>query len=198
MRHKHAIFIVLTCCGFVGAFLGGRLTANGGRKVTASREKEETIEVLVARKEIPVGVRIDETNFAEYVEAARFLKSSVPPDIVNQVDEIKGKKLNRTLKQGNYFAADDLSAVVDVRLPEGKFQFAIKLNEIFALPQSGDKVDAVLVASSPDGQTDERVILRNLLVLGLDTTAPRGGSTRRFYSAGVVVTSDEALILAAA
>jgi len=196
MKSKNvALMAVAIGCGLVAAFLTAKLS--GG-------SSPETIDVIVAKKELPVGTLLDEKELENLVGTQKLPKASVPPDIINNLEELKNKKLNRTLKTGNYFAVGDVGADSGIKLPEGMMKYSVKMDGVKAVAgfvNPGDKVDVLLTEPQPSGKTKSGVFLSNMLVLAVDTRARRtegGEAVQQVNSVSLAVTPEEALTLSSA
>jgi Flp pilus assembly protein CpaB len=196
MKSKNmTLMIVAIGCGLVAAFLTARLSGGSG---------PEMIDVIVAKKELPVGTLLDEKEFDNYVTQAKFLKTNVPQDVITNPEDLKGKKLNRTLKPGNFFAAGDVGADNGIRLPDGMYKYSIKIDMVKAASgfiQPGDHVDVILTEPLPNGKAKSGMMLRDMLVLSVDTRARRteaGESVQQVNSVSLAVTSEQALFLSSA
>ncbi len=162
---------------------------------------EERVEVVVAKKELPVGTILEEKDFDTYLAMMKFPKSGLPPDVIVDAEELKGKKLTRTLRQGNYFSAADVTADVGIKLPEGKYKYAIRqdgtIETNFLAP--GDHVDILSTKTLGDGKTQSSIVLKNLLIVAIDTPSSRGREINPLkFVVCVAVTPEESLILSSA
>lgn len=197
MKSKNmTLMVVAIGCGLVAAFLTARLSGGSG---------PETVDVLVAKKELPVGTLLDEKDLEEMIVVSKLPKASLPPDLITNKDDLKGKKLNRTLKPGNYFAPGDVGPDSGIKIPEGMIKYAVKVDGVKAVAgfvQPGDHVDVQLTESMPNGGAKSGFVLRDVLVLAVDTTGRRfeGGTEARAQvgSVSVAVTPKDSLYLSAA
>jgi len=173
MKSKNmALMVVAIGCGLVAAFLTAKLSGGSG---------PEMVDVIVAKKELPVGTVLDEKELDNFLSMTKMPKGSVPPDIINNQEELKGKRVNRTLKIGNYFAAGDVGADSGIKIPEGMFKYAIKTDGVKAVAgflQPGDRVDVLLTEATSNGKAKTGYILRNMLVLAVDTASRRREGTQ--------------------
>src|SRR5262245_33364948 len=102
MKQKNlAMLGVAVGCGLVAAVAVAKLSASGSRG-------QETAKVLVAKKDIPLQTKLEEKELDNYFAWADLPKALVPPDAVTDIEQAKGKSLNRTLKQGNALSLTDL------------------------------------------------------------------------------------------
>ncbi len=148
MKSKNmTLMVVAIGCGLVAAFLTARLS--GG-------SSPDKVEVIVAKKDLPVGTILEEKEMENLLGTIKFEKGTLPPDVIMNAEELKGKKLTRTLKQGNYFSATDVGTDSGIKIPEGMFQYAIKSDNVKAVAgfvQAGDKVDVILTETGSERQS---------------------------------------------
>ena len=133
------------------------------------------VEVLVAKKELPVGTLLEEKELENMVGVAKFPKSTLPSDVVMKVEDLKGKKLSRTLKANNFFSQGDVGADNGIKIPDGMFKYGLKTDLVkggCGFLQAGDHVDVVLTETSHNGKVKSSMFLRDMLVLAVDDAAP--------------------------
>ncbi len=174
MKSKNVILMVVAVgCGLVAAVLTARLSGSSG---------PDMVDVWVAKKELPVGTILEEKELENLLMQTKMPRASVPQDIVNTLDELKGKRVNRTLKPNNYFATTDVGPDDGIKIPGGKFKAAIRCDAVKGgggFVQPGNKVDIILTEALPNGKAKSGVILYNMLVLAVDTnTRPAEGSAQ--------------------
>jgi len=183
-------------CGLVAAFLTSKLGAGNN--------SPEMVEVVVAKKELPIGTLLDEKDFAEVLTKAPFSRNNVPPDIINNTDELKGKRLSRTLRAGNYFAPSDVNGGGGIPLPTGCYMYAIRLDAVRAAAgfvKPGDKVEVLALQHAPNNANlvRSRLILSDMLCVAVDIhdRRPEGGgpAIATISSVSLAVTPDQAKLL---
>lgn len=197
MKSKNmTLMVVAIGCGLVAAFLTAKLSGGGG---------PEMVDVIVAKKELPVGTILEEKDIDSMVAMAKFPKATVPPDTMQNIEDLKGKRVNRTLKTGNFFAAGDVGNDDGIKLPEGMYKYAIKTDSVRSaggFVQPGNKVDVLLTEQTQNGKAKSGVILVDMLVLAVDQAArPTEGSTTgraQMQSVSLAVSHDQSLILSSA
>lgn len=197
MKSKNmTLMVVAIGCGLVAAFLTAKLSGGSG---------PEMVDVIVAQKELTVGTTLDEKEISNMIGTKKYPKDSLPPDVVLNVEELKGKRLNRTLKQGNYFSQGDVSPDSGIKLPEGMSKYSVKMDGVRAVTgfvQPGDHVDIILTESQASGKAKSGVILRDMLVLAMDTRSNRAEGNQQgaqtINSVSLAVTPKQALILSSA
>ena len=197
MKSKNmTLMVVAIGCGLVAAFLTARLSSSSG---------PEMVDVWVAKKEITVGTVLDEKEFESLVVKTKMPKESLPQDVITNENDLKGKRVNRTLRPGNYFAPNDISAERAVPLPEGMVQAAIKTDVVRSAGGSvdaGKRVDIVLTETMKNGERKSSVIMYDMLILQVDqhqrpTEGPAGGR-QQVGSVSLAVTVPQSQVLALA
>lgn len=196
MKSKNmTLMVVAIGCGLVAAFLTAKLSGGGG---------PEMVDVIIAKKELIVGTVLDEKELENMIGTQKVQKTNLPPDIINNADELKGKKLNRTLKMGNFFSAGDVGADNGIKLPEGLSKYSIKIDGVSAVSgfvNPGDKVDVILTESMANGKAKSGIFLRDMLVLAVDATQNRregGQAQAQVNSVSMAVTPEQSLVLSSA
>jgi pilus assembly protein CpaB len=171
---KTVLMAVAIGCGLVAAFLTSRLGAGGN--------SPDMIDVIVAKKELPIGTRLEEKDFNEILTKAPFARASLPPDVILDPEQLKGKRISRTLRAGNFFSPADVSANAGIPLPAGTFMYAIRMDVVraaagFVMP--GAHVDILALQRHPQdaSKVRSRLILKDMLVVAVDINdrRPEGG-----------------------
>lgn len=209
-----ALFLALAG-GTAAAFFVGRQTIGRPRDAAPApaprpetpREPErpavKLIDVIVAKKDLPVGTVLDERQLDDLVTRAEFPPASVPAGVVNDLDDLKGKRLTRTVRQGNFFAAADLTTSKPAAvMPKDSFAYSLRVNPAagpgagFIVP--GGRVDVLLVEKGVDARAKARVLVSNLLVIAVDTVSrpSEGPANAAVSTITLAVTRDQALTLA--
>src|SRR5262245_31665985 len=103
-RPKRPLLIVAaSVCAVVGfLMIGVERTSDPGRGA-------DTIRVLVAKKDLPVQTRLDSKELDNLLTWADMPRNLVPPDAIVNLEDVKDKELNRTLKTGHPVAFRDLN-----------------------------------------------------------------------------------------
>jgi pilus assembly protein CpaB len=143
------------------------------REVEAARRAAagETIELVVAAAEIPIGTRIDHSQ----VRTTRWPVDAEPEGAVKRTDDVVGQIARVTIEKNHPVRGMDLVAqgvgLLPMLITEGMRAMSVKVDGVtgvsgFITPNS--RVD-VLVAGKPEGDSnvDERskLILQNVRVL---------------------------------
>lgn len=149
------------------------------------------IQVLIAAKDIPEGVRID----ANAVELIEIPQKYVQPGAVSDMKRIINRNINVPVLKGTQMLEslfiDTQAEGIAGKIPAGKRAFSVFVTDVTAvgeLIQPGDMVDLMVtveVGSFQDGRgvSEEiitRTVLENILVLAVNQTS----SKRRLFSAG--------------
>lgn len=164
MKQKNLVMLgVAVGCGLIAAVAVAKLSAGGNRG-------PETGRVLVAKKDIPLSTKLDEKKLDELLMWADMPKQLIPPDAVTDIESVKNKELNRTLKQGNPLSVTDIGESNNIELPDGCKAITLKATQVdatggFAKP--GARVDIMYVEKSPTGKTRAAIILKDMLVLAV-------------------------------
>jgi len=201
MKQKNlAMLGVAVGCGLVAAIAVAKLSAGGSKG-------PETARVLVAKKDLPVQTKLDAKELDNLLVWADMPKHLVPPDAVTELDQVKDKELNRTLKQGNAVAHSDLGLPPSIVIPEGHKQITVQCNQVNAVAgfvRPGSKVDVLYIdrQGARDGRTRAGTILRNMLVLAVNAVDQLNEKTGRYIqevqSVSLAVLDSQARLLALA
>ena len=165
MKSKNMVLMVVAVgCGLVAAFLTSQLGAKSGGG-------PEMVDVLVAKKELTVGTILEEKSLGDMVTKAQYPRNNVPPEAITDIEQVKGRRLNRTLRAGNHISPSDVGTAPAVLLPEGTSQYAIKLDAVKAAAgfvQPGSKVDVITTERGGNGKSKASILLRDMLVVAVD------------------------------
>jgi len=199
MKQKNlAMLGVAVGCGLVAAVAVAKLSAGGPRG-------PETTKVLVAKKDLPVQTQLDEKELDNLLGWADMPKNLVPPDAVTDLEAVKGKSLNRTLKQGNPLSITDLGQAKKLILPDGCKAMSVKATPVDAVAgfvKPGDRVDIMYVERLGSGKTRSAILLRKMLVLAVNTVntldEKTGAAIQQVESATLAVNDRQGNLLALA
>lgn len=165
MKQKNlAMLGVAVGCGLVAAVAVAKLSAGGSRG-------PDTVKVLVAKKDLPVQTRLDEKELDNLIGWADVPKSLAPPDAVTDIEQVKGKSLSRTLKQGNPVSATDLGTIRLLEIPDGFEAMTVKASQVDAVGgfvKPGSRVDIMYSEKTPTGKARAAIILKYMLVLAVN------------------------------
>lgn len=196
MKQKNlAMLGVAVGCGLVAAVAVAKLSAGGSKG-------PETTRVLVAKKDIPLQTKLDEKELDNLLAWADMPKNLVPPDVVTDLEQVKDKELNRTLKQGNAVAMGDLGKTNKIDVPEGFKLVTVKATQVDAVggfAKPGSKVDIIFVEKTTTGKARAAIILRDMLVLALNmvhtTDEKTGAAIAQVESVSLAVTDKQGILV---
>jgi len=200
MKSRNVVLLALAIgCGLVAAFLTAKLGASG---------KTDTVPVLVAVKNIDQGTRLEKPE--ELFTRKQFTKDAVPPEFIDDVNQLRGKTLQRTLRPGSHVTIDDITQHNEVDLPvdektgEPYRAMGIKVTQessVNGLIKPGSRVDVVCVERLPNGRSASTVILQYVLVVSVnDQMRPSEmqGPIKNVANVALAVKQQEGAILALA
>ena len=202
MKQKNMVLIaVAVACGLVAAVLTSQISAgNKGAK------SEETVAVLVAAKELPVGTWLKKDTINDFVVVKDFPVASAPQVFIANVEDLADKRVVRTIRKGDSFNPKDVSKSAAIAPPDGYGMMSIPctLDEtVTGFVQPGSKVN--ILASIPSRRSGDKVtvvtFLSDMLVLAVDGSSTIQTENPVNASVGTVsfaVTSSTAELLHAA
>jgi len=140
---------------------------------TAEKARLETVGIVVALVDIPLGQTINPNQVA----VAAWPRGTHPPDAFHDVKSVAGRVARRDFARGEPIVeaklvpANRAAGLLSLRVPEGLRAFSVKVNEVvgvggFVVPDS--RVDVIVTtAASPERQQDQvaKLFLQNVLVL---------------------------------
>lgn len=201
MKQKNlAMLGVAVGCGLVAAIAVAKLSAGGNKG-------PDTARVLVAKKDLPVQTKLDAKELDNLLVWADMPKALIPADAVTDLEQVKDKELNRTLRQGNAVSHSDLGLPPSIVIPEGHKQITIRTTQVDAVAgfvRPGSKVDVMYIdrQGGVGGRGKAGIILRNMLVLAVnavDTLSEKTGKViQQVESISLAVTDGQARLLALA
>lgn len=199
MKQKNLVMLgVAVGCGLVAAIAVAKLTAGAGRG-------PETVKALVAKKDIPLQTKLEEKDLDNLLVWADMPKNLAPPDAATDLEQVKGKELSRTLKQGNAVSLSDLGTSNNIVLPDGCKQITVKASQVDAVggfAKPGAKVDIMYIERTGTGKPRAAIILRDMLVLAINMTDTLNEKTGRAIaqveSVSLAVTDKQATLVALA
>lgn len=200
MKSRNVVLLALAIgCGLVAAFLTTKLGASG---------KTDTVPVLVAVKNIDQGTRLEKPE--ELFTHKQFTKDAVPPEFIDDVNQLRGKTLQRTLRPGSHVTIDDITQNNEIDLPvdektgEPYRAMGIKVTQesgVNGLIKPGSRVDVVCVERLPNDRTISTVILQYVLVVSVnDQMRPSEaqGPIKNVANVALAVKQQEGALLALA
>jgi Flp pilus assembly protein CpaB len=158
----------------------------------------ETIEILVAARDLPLGTLIKEPETLFKVK--RFFKTERPKSAITDYDQLRGKHLGVSLAEDQFCRESDLTVggIPSLLLEKGMRAFSIKLSREdalagFLLPNM--HVDVISVVQQGGGDTSAKVILSDIRVLAVDTQMAKPGG-QEIHTVTLSVKPEEAEKLA--
>jgi pilus assembly protein CpaB len=198
MKQKTVVLIVLAVvCGLGASFMTSKLLAD-------RQQQEETVKVLVAKKNLDTGMMIKKPE--EAFEEKEILKETAPKNALSKLEEVKGRQLKIPRRAGDTITQDDLfddkSPGLMSTLPPGHRAVGVRVSSeqiaagFAAVPHS--RIDiACAVRSNIEKENGTRIILQNVLVLasGQATIRDEGGKPMLCDVVTVALTPEDALKL---
>jgi pilus assembly protein CpaB len=200
MKPKTMILLVVAMgCGLTASYMTSRLIAERNGGLTDGAKKA----VLVAKKKIPQWMQIKKPE--DYFEIKDLSADAVTKTTLTAFDQIKDKRLNRNLPEGEKVSEEDLlnksldGLAAEIR--PGSRAVGIKVTPEslaggFVLPNS--HVDVMLIIRRGDQDSSAQILLQDMLVLAVDTNAERNtekGITMLGNTVTLAVKPEEALRL---
>jgi pilus assembly protein CpaB len=194
------LMIVAVVCGLAASYMTSRVIAERGTQTDV-----EKVGVLVARRNLSMGILITEPD--KLFEEKQFTKGEEPKKAIRDIDDLKGRRLNKPLTAEQFVTADDLidkdKDGLAALMPKGMRAVALNVNAAsivggFVLPHS--HVDILSVITGQNGESNAKIILQNILVLAVDQSANRPDDRQAVVSNTVTlqVTPEQAERLALA
>jgi pilus assembly protein CpaB len=204
MKPKTMILMVVAVgCGLGASYMTSRLLAERSN----APEEQEKIVILVARKTLDTGTTIKEPRDM-FTEKA-VLKDEEPKNSVSKFEELKGRVLKHTLREGDFVSSADLlsdkESFIAYILPKGYRAMGLRCTiegiaaGFASLPLS--RVDILsTVRRGDDKQSYSKVLLQNVLVLAADQEMHRPDDKNAMLATVVTValTPEETLKVALA
>lgn len=194
MKQKNLVLMVVAVgCGLVAAFLTTQINA---------KPKIETVEVVVALKELPTGTVITKENKDKLVGKKKVAKDALPQQFVVDDNELVDKRLVRAVRQDEVFNPADLKKGSIVVFIEGKDIYSLPMSASHAAAGAvgpGSKVD-IIAALQLGGVLESFPLLINMHVLEVNGE-PDLTKNPRFPNMSTVsfaVDQEEALLLSLA
>lgn len=172
---KALFLLVLALAAGVGAARYAHTwlqTQTGGTIV----EAVETVDVVIAAREIPFGIIIEDSH----LRTATWPKENVPVDTFRTKDELIGKLLNQSAVPGEPLmgarVVDKLEGSrLSALIAPNKRAITVRVNDVagvagFLLP--GNRVD-ILATRLANGRATTDTLLQNIKVLAVDQKADR-------------------------
>ncbi|MBM3983178.1 MAG: Flp pilus assembly protein CpaB [Planctomycetes bacterium] len=196
MKQKNVVLMVVAVgCGLVAAFLTSQMSAKG---------KVETVDVVVAKKDIPVGTTITRDEAPNLLEYKKMPKDGLPPAYVGTIEELYDKRLSRPVRAKETFNPQDLVKGGAIMLPPGHNMVSMSVGVSQAAAGfvgPGSRVN-VLATVRLDNKMHAFPLLVNMLVIAVNsTTVYENGNNGAFPNLSMVsfaVKGKESLLLSLA
>lgn len=170
------LMVVAVTCGLGASYMTSRLLAD------RQTDDVEKVAILVAKRQLDNGLSIKVPQ--DLFEEKLFPRGEEPRDAVAKFEDLKGRILKRTLRQGDFIRADDMldskdpASSFSVHLPEGYRAVGLRVNlesiagGFASLPHS--RVDIIqTVRRGDDKSSYAKILLENVLVLAADARTQR-------------------------
>src|SRR5262245_1283484 len=167
MKNRNIVLLALAIgCGLVAAFVTAKLGASN---------KPDMVMVLVAAKNLDQGTKLDEVE--KLFVRKPFPRESAPPEAVDDVNLLKGKTLQRTVRPGTYVTQEDVTPKKTIELPVRADGTMYKAMAIKVAPETvvgglvlpGARVDVISVERFTNGKVVSQTVLQNVLVVAVNT-----------------------------
>jgi Flp pilus assembly protein CpaB len=183
------LMVVAVACGLGASYMTSRLLADRG-----IADETDTVRVLVARRNLDTGFAIKDPQ-AVFEEKA-YIRGEEPKSAILNYDEIKGRMLKRSLREGDFISGLDLlserESLMAYMIPEGYRAIGLRVNleniagGFASLPFS--RVDIVATVKRGDDKSSfSQVLLQNVLVLAVDQRNDRDEAGRAMPGSVVTV-----------
>jgi pilus assembly protein CpaB len=177
MKSKNLILMMVAVgCGLVASVVYSKVLSG------QQSEAPDLVEVIVAKREMPVGTVIEEKDFNDILARQAFPRATVPPEVITEAEALKGKRVSRTLRAGNFFVPADISSMAGIALPAGMMHYTIKTDPVraaagFIMPGSKVDVLALIKLKNDQSKVTSKRILVDMLVVAVDIMdrRPEGG-----------------------
>jgi Flp pilus assembly protein CpaB len=188
MKPWHVLLIATITCA-AGFFLGLML-----RGYQAKRALESMLApVIVAAKDLPVGTLITDPD--KQVKKVHFLRETLPPGVMQNSEDCRGKTLGRTVSKNTPVTGQDLIIAESLRVGMIPGWRAVTIHRFWTLrfPVPGSRVDIFGKIPSPEDPDKlmTKIVAENAVILAVNT-----GSTSNNITVAVKVEQAEELLAA--
>ncbi len=189
MKQKTMILMgVAIICGLAASYLTSRVLANR----TDAPPEEEKVTVLVASKKIQTGTTLKEPE--KFFVEKQYVKGTEPKKAIKKWEELKDKRVSKTLNEEAFITADDLfdptkSSGLEQDVPDGMRAVTMRVNAasvVAGFVQPKSRVDVIQVMRIGEHSTAS-TILQNMLVLATDGQSDRAEDTKNKVSSTVTL-----------
>ncbi|MBA4067232.1 MAG: Flp pilus assembly protein CpaB [Isosphaera sp.] len=138
MKQKNVVLMAVAVgCGLVAAFLTTQINA---------KPKVETVDVIVASKDLTTGTYLTKENWEKVTERRALPKEGLNPKAVTDPADLLDKRLARTVRKGEPFNSDDLKKGLGGGFLDDKDVFSMPIGAVNAAAGGigpGSKVDVM-------------------------------------------------------
>ena len=194
MKQKNLILMVVAVgCGLVAAFLTSQMSA---------KSQSDTVEVVVAAKDLPVGTMLSREELKTAIKMKRMPKDGLPPAYVVNPEELVDKRLSRPVRAEETINPQDLTKGGSITLPEGKHMTSLQVSPAQAAAGfvgPGSRVDIHCTVRHAN-KVRAFTLLTYMLVIAVDTntTYTKDGTFPQFNTVSFAVTKKESLLISLA
>ena len=192
MKQKNlALMSVAVGCGLTAAFLTSRMSAKP--------PAVETVELLVAVKDLPVGTMLAKDDLPKLTKKKQVSRDAVPAKAVETLDELADKRLTRAVRADEAFNPADLTKGGAVSIPSGMSMTSLQVSVAQAVAGfvgPGSRVD-VLASVRMKDKILALPILVNMRVLAVnaEVTYPKEGAFQSVSTVSFAVDQPQALLI---
>jgi pilus assembly protein CpaB len=170
---RQLTFLVLA----VSAAALAALMVNGAlrqREAELVRAKAQSVEIVVAARDLPLGSRIDQGS----IKLARWSREALPPEAIEDVQSVMNGYVRRALVTNEpvtaeaLFNGDKSAGVMPLVIPPGMRAMSVQVDEVsdiagFVLPHARVDVLAALSGSDNGQKPISKIVLENVEVLAV-------------------------------
>jgi Flp pilus assembly protein CpaB len=197
------LMVVAVTCGLGASYMTSQLLAERAQPDVQAPSTEEKVSVLVARKPLSVGTIFK--NPDDDFQIKLFVRGQEPANALTDTVQLKGERLKRSLRVGDYVSKDDLvdkaHPGLAEELPDGMRAIGLPVNQLVAaggfasLP--GSYVDILWTARGSSARdTFTNVLLEKVKILAADTNDTRPEDKKWVLASVITValSSEDALL----
>src|SRR5262249_41583670 len=152
-------------------------------------------------KDIPYGTLLNEPK--EWFKVKPQLKESAPKNYIDNMEVLKGKRVNKPIRSESFVSQSDLGDKVGLEVTKGMRAMAVQVTQeksVGGCVRRGWRVDVLLTSRDSGGAPKAEPILQNLRVLAVDTVSRPEPGKESYVPTTVTleVSPDDALKLSSA
>src|SRR5437870_1641944 len=96
------LMVVAVVCGLAASYMTSRLLAER----STGKDEDDKVTVLVAKQNLAIGTRIAEPE--KYFMEKAYVRGEEPKKALRSFDQVKDRRLNKSLTAEQFVAAEDL------------------------------------------------------------------------------------------